>query len=270
MSSSRRSLSFPILVIFLLQCLSPALASESDHRYEPDDRVILWVNKVGPYNNPQETYNYHSLPFCGASGNATHKWGGLGEVLGGNELIDSQIEIKFQKNVDKATICRLELDEAKVKHFKDAIKKNYWFEFFMDDLPLWGFVGELHPEKDSDSSKHMLYTHKKITIQYNKDQIIHVNLTQENPKSLEVGMTLDLTYSVKWDTTNVTFGRRFDVYLDYPFFEHQVCSFRGSCCTAIWFSFKCYCLLAFWQPPVLNAWYMSKQSTYHLIHFFSF
>ncbi|KAK4745129.1 hypothetical protein SAY87_011441 [Trapa incisa] len=222
MSSSHRSLSFPILAIFLLPLLSPALASESDHRYEADDRVILWANKVGPYNNPQETYNYHSLPFCGASSNATHKWGGLGEVLGGNELIDSQIEIKFQKDVDKANICRLELDEAKVKHFKHAIQNNYWFEFFMDDLPLWGFVGELHPEKDSDISKHVLYTHKRITIQYNKDQIIHVNMTQENPKSLDVGRALDLTYSVKWDSTNVTFGRRFDVYLDHPFFEHQI------------------------------------------------
>lgn len=53
-------------------------------------------------------------------------------------------------------------------------------------------------------------------------QIIHVNLTQESPKPLEVGRTLDLTYSVKWTQTNVTFARRFDVYLDYPFFEHQV------------------------------------------------
>lgn len=82
---SKRRCRFILLkcIIFLLQ-------------YRPDDRVILWVNKVGPYNNPQETYNYYSLPFCGGSGNAAHKWGGLGEVLGGNELIDSQIEIKFQ------------------------------------------------------------------------------------------------------------------------------------------------------------------------------
>lgn len=53
-------------------------------------------------------------------------------------------------------------------------------------------------------------------------QIIHVNLTQESPKPLEVGRTVDMTYSVKWISTNVTFARRFDVYLDYPFFEHQV------------------------------------------------
>lgn len=64
-------------------------------QYKAEEPVKLWVNKVGPYNNPQETYNYYSLPFCQPFENPTHKWGGLGEVLGGNELIDSQLEIKF-------------------------------------------------------------------------------------------------------------------------------------------------------------------------------
>ncbi|CAJ2649203.1 unnamed protein product [Trifolium pratense] len=208
--------------LLLLLLLSPAFASESDHKYQPEDPVTLWVNKVGPYNNPQETYNYYSLPFCRPPGNAAHKWGGLGEVLGGNELIDSQIEIKFLGNVEKTTFCRLNLDDAKVKHFKDAIENNYWFEFFMDDLPLWGYVGELHPDKNSDNGKHVLYTHKNIIVKYNKDQIIHVNLTHDDPKHLEVGRSLDMTYSVKWIATNVTFRHRFDVYLDYPFFEHQI------------------------------------------------
>ena len=87
--------------------------------------MALWVNKVGPYNNPQETYNYYSLPFCRrardqptpvldeAAPNAQpplppclvrsrrprkqlrRKWAGLGEALQGNELIDSGMEITF-------------------------------------------------------------------------------------------------------------------------------------------------------------------------------
>ncbi|KAG5248484.1 transmembrane superfamily member [Salix suchowensis] len=222
MSSATTARSLPLLALISL-LLSLALAFDADHRYGQEEPVKLWVNKVGPYNNPQETYNYYSLPFCHpSSDDATHKWGGLGEVLGGNELIDSQVDMKFGKNVDKAVICHLELDEAKVKQFKDAIENNYWFEFFVDDLPLWGFVGELHPDKNGENGKHVLYTHKSITIQYNKDQIIHVNLTQENVKPLESGRILDLTYSVKWTLTNVSFARRFDVYLDYPFFEHQI------------------------------------------------
>ncbi|CAH8251883.1 unnamed protein product [Arabidopsis lyrata] len=211
-----------VVFLLLVSLLTPTFASDSDHKYQADEQVTLWVNKVGPYNNPQETYNYYSLPFCRPSGNNVHKWGGLGEVLGGNELIDSEIAIKFLKNVDRNVICPLELDEAKVKHFKDAIESSYWFEFFMDDLPLWGFVGELHPDKNSENGKHVLYTHKNIVVKYNKDQIIHVNLTQDNPRPLEAGKKMDLTYSVQWIPTNVTFARRFDVYLDYPFFEHQI------------------------------------------------
>ncbi|GLU16347.1 hypothetical protein SLE2022_327850 [Rubroshorea leprosula] len=209
-----------LFLIFSL-LLPLAFASESDHKYQVNDRVILWVNKVGPYNNPQETYNYYSLPFCRPSGDAAHKWGGLGEVLGGNELIDGQIDIKFRKNVDKSTICSLELDGAKVKQFKEAIENSYWFEFFIDDLPLWGFVGELYPEKTHDN-KHLLLTNKNFIIKYNGDKIIHVNLTHDSPKPLEEGRVLDMTYSVKWIQTNISFARRFDVYLDYPFFEHQI------------------------------------------------
>ena len=35
------------------------------------------------------------------------------------------------ENVDKGVTCQLELDEAKVKQFKDAIENNYWLEFFV-------------------------------------------------------------------------------------------------------------------------------------------
>jgi len=110
---------------------------------------------------------------------------------------------------------------------------------------LLGFVGET--DKNNEN-KHYLFTHKNILVQYNGNQvfsipqlkasydklyvsvlvmffptqIIHVNLTQESPKLLEAGKKVDLTYSVKWTSTDVTFAHRFDVYLDYPFFEHQV------------------------------------------------
>lgn len=219
MAGRLRSPNSTAILIAIIILAAPAFASESDHKYQPDDPVTLWVNKVGPYNNPQETYNYYSLPFCQPGENPSHKWGGLGEVLGGNELIDSQIELKFRKNVEKGSICSIELDDAKVKQFKDAIDNSYWFEFFIDDLPLWAFVGEVGK---SDESKHYLFTHKSINVTYNRDQIIHVNLTQGNPKLLEPGKMLDMTFSVKWIPTNVSFAHRFNIYLDYPFFEHQI------------------------------------------------
>ena len=75
-------------------------------QYAVGERVRLWVNKVGPYNNPQETYNYYYLPFCAPQTDQKpqHKWGGLGEVLGGNQLIDSQLGIKFRSKLPR--LCR--------------------------------------------------------------------------------------------------------------------------------------------------------------------
>ncbi|KAL8482509.1 hypothetical protein ACS0TY_027991 [Phlomoides rotata] len=211
MSSAVRLLSILVLLFFFF------FVSSTIGKYQDGDPVTLWVNKVGPYNNPQETYNYNSLPFCHAPGNAAHKWAGLGEVLGGNELIDSQIEVKYKRDVEKTTVCEIELDAAKVKQFEDAIDNSYWFEFFMDDLPLWGFIGDR-----THDNKHVLFTHKNLVINYNGNQIIHVNLTQEGAKPLEEGRVLEMTYSVKFVPTNTSFARRFDVYLDYPFFEHQI------------------------------------------------
>ena len=94
-------------------CLTPTAQLGLDGcgvhmQYKDGEPVRLWVNKVGPYDNPQETYNYYYLPFCAPrdAGKPKHKWGGLGEVLQGNELIDSQLEVKFKSKLTSLfTVC---------------------------------------------------------------------------------------------------------------------------------------------------------------------
>ena len=134
------------LFVLLLACAAPARADEYDHKYAVGDRVILWENKVGPYNNPQETYNYHELPFCrvetALDEKPTHKWGGLGEILQGNELIDSGVEFRFRVDQPKTRLCGDVLTRKSARVFQRAVRKHYWYEFVMDDLPIWGFVGE--------------------------------------------------------------------------------------------------------------------------------
>lgn len=67
-----------------------------------------------------------------------------------------------------------------------------------------------------------MYTHKAFDIAYNGDRIIHVNLTSDNPTLVKEGTTLQWTYEVNWSETGVRFDDRFDRYLDYSFFEHQI------------------------------------------------
>ena len=91
-----------LVALCVAALIGAASADEYDHKYLVGDAVTLWVNKVGPFNNPQETYNYHELPFCKVEGvdgkRPKHKWGGLGEILEGNELIDSNMEFRFRQD----------------------------------------------------------------------------------------------------------------------------------------------------------------------------
>ena len=55
-----------------------------------------------------------------------------------------------------------------------------------------------------------------------------MNLTSENPQALVPGAQLEFVYSVRWEPSDIKFGKRFERYLDYNFFEHQVSQ-------ALWF-----------------------------------
>ena len=62
------------------------------------------------------------------------------------------------------------------------------------------------------------------TCYWNVDmQIIQVNLTSEDLQPIASGTKVEFTYSVTWAPTPIHFSRRFERYLDYKFFEHQVC-----------------------------------------------
>jgi len=57
---------FALLGIILLQicAIESAATKKKAHRYNIEDEVPFFVNKIGPYSNPSETYEYYSLPFC--------------------------------------------------------------------------------------------------------------------------------------------------------------------------------------------------------------
>lgn len=47
----------------------------------------LYANKVGPFSNSAETYQYYSEPFCQPPAGKEYKTEGLGEVLEGDRLV---------------------------------------------------------------------------------------------------------------------------------------------------------------------------------------
>lgn len=130
--------------------------------------------------NPQETYEYYNLPFCQPL-HVIETSEGLGEALSGFELKGSIYPINFRDNVEDKEVCRfcslnssfiltyltisVNTDEDVYDRFSEAIQSQYWFEFFFDDLPLWGLVGVIQDDKK------YLYLHYQFTIEYNDNQV---------------------------------------------------------------------------------------------------
>lgn len=110
----------------------------------------------------------------------------------------------------------VELTEEKLKAFTYAVKNDYWYQMYIDSLPIWGKVGE------REDNKYYIYTHKKFDIGYNGNQIVDVNLHSEGKELLKNGAKLRFTYELNWKPSTTPFKDRFDKYLDPSFFQHRV------------------------------------------------
>ena len=197
------------------------------------------MNTVGPYHNRQETYAYFSLPFCqGPKVTISHYHETLGEALQGTELEFSGLNVEFKSknfknkilnvsrnrssvfsaNVGKTEFCQVHLDDTKLKSFMYAVKNHYWYQMYIDDLPIWGIVGDI----EEDGSTMHIWTHKKFEIGYNGNRIVDVNLTSEGKVKLEPSAKIPFSYEVIWKESHVKYIDRFDKYLDPNFFQHRI------------------------------------------------
>lgn len=222
-------------LVIMVAGVVPVAADEDSHSYEDGEAVTLWLNKVGPYHNPQETYTYYHLPFCRPELELTpaEKFSGFGIIFDGAEFLNSNVPIKFKETVTQAPICTIPSLAAKdCAKFSYASSNHYWYQMYMDDLPIWGMVGESslsaglrmidHEEEHGIADEVFIFSHKQFSIAYNGPRIIEVNLTSENPVQLDEGVEIKFTYGVNWVPTSKDFADRFSRYLDHSFFEHQI------------------------------------------------
>lgn len=110
----------------------------------------------------------------------------------------------------------MQLDQQSLELLTYAVKNHYWYQMYIDDLPIWGIIGE------SEDSGEYIWTHKRFDIGINGDNIVDVSLTSENKVRLEEGIHVSLTYEVVWRKSDVSFADRFDKYLEPAFFQHRI------------------------------------------------
>ena len=66
------------LVLLLLAALSARAVIGK--KYKAGELIPVYANKIGPFQNPTETYRFYTLPFCEPNGGAKDKLEDLGEV----------------------------------------------------------------------------------------------------------------------------------------------------------------------------------------------
>lgn len=170
---------------------------------------VLSLRPSRPFNNPTETYRYYSLPFCDQhstdeeeaqaaeaenvdlqvarnlekrKGAVRHRQR-LGESIVGDRRETSPYELTFMDSVDWRLLCQKTLSPEDLTKLKDAIHNNYFFEMFVEDLPMWGYIGDAMDEDflmgEVAGSKTYLFPHLHFFLGYHGKQIVAAKVTTD-------------------------------------------------------------------------------------------
>ncbi|GFH12662.1 transmembrane 9 superfamily member [Haematococcus lacustris] len=210
-------------------------------RYKQGDLITLWANKVGPFQNPTETYQFYNLPFCQPSKGREYKIEDLGEVLEGDRLVDTAYQLKFRTDVDNALLCTKKLGTEELRQFRYAVQQDYYFQMYYDDLPVWGFIGKVEKIIQTGQRKQYLFTHFHFDLFYNDDNVIEINVSSDPMRTVEItkedSLEVQFSYSAKWKPTSITYEHRMDRYARYSFLPQHLeihwFSIINSCVTVL-------------------------------------
>lgn len=104
----------------------------------------------------------------------------MGETIMGDRKETSPYEISYGDNIDWRLLCTETLGPKELQKFKDAIHNNYFFEMFVEDLPMWGYIGDASNEDmilgEVEGSKTILFPHLHFKLGTNNDQIVSVSV----------------------------------------------------------------------------------------------
>jgi len=213
------------VIIGALGAVSAAAPGPGPHyEYHEDVRVI--ANKVGPFNNPSETYMYYSLPFCRGKKSKIKRYEDLGALVGDRKVV-SPYEVTFRDNVPWRLLCEQTFSRRELVAFTRAIENDYYFEMFVEDLPMWGYVGEVEGEDvllpNLEQVRRYIYPHLHFEIGYNVDQIVSVNVSTNPQRKVDItdefdGTEVAFSYSVEWvPRTDLKWVDRMSRYHDSRF-----------------------------------------------------
>lgn len=52
--------------------------------------------------------------------------------------------VNYLEDISKVPFCQVNLNEDKLKAFVYAVRNHYWYQMYIDDLPIWGKLICMH------------------------------------------------------------------------------------------------------------------------------
>ncbi|KAH8912589.1 hypothetical protein BR93DRAFT_86759 [Coniochaeta sp. PMI_546] len=133
-----------VLGLLFLQVEAFYIPGWSIKSYREAEQIPLLVNKVYS-DNTQLQYAYYDLPFvCPPTGRQRPGTGlfsgqniplNLGEVLRGDRIAASDIELAMQRDQTCHFLCNREIDREGLRRAKELIEQGYVVEWIVDNLP---------------------------------------------------------------------------------------------------------------------------------------
>lgn len=109
------------------------------------------------------------------------------------------------------------LKAGEVSVFRDAVIRDFYFQMYYDDLPLWAFVGKVEEEYwNLSGPKYYLFKHVQFDVIYNDNQVIEIKGFSDPNDVMDITedaeIDVEFTYSVNWNASSANFKSRMDKY----------------------------------------------------------
>ncbi|KAK6802878.1 hypothetical protein RDI58_000662 [Solanum bulbocastanum] len=168
-----------------------------------------------------ESYRYYDLPFCIPDHvKLEEKKEDLREVLNGDRLVSGPYALDFLVDKDSEMLCRKKLTKDEVAQFRRAVDKDYYFEMYYDELPVWGLIGRVENREETEDTtyyKYLLYKYIHFDIHYNMDRVIEITARMDPHSILDLTedreVDVEFTYTAKWKGTDILFENRMDKFM---------------------------------------------------------
>lgn len=151
-------------VTLLVLLIHITLAQLSYKQHEP---VPVIFDRLGPRENPSETYAHTYLKLCPLNTNTpVDAPSDFSTELTGGRRVTLNYQIKFLESGQHHLLCRLELTFDQVEELRKSIERHFTTLLFIDGLPILVPLGEVRKDHGIILFKHIAFHFK-----YNGDKV---------------------------------------------------------------------------------------------------